>query len=66
MQSTDGRWTDEILIKSRAGIQFKPKRKLDILHQRNGLCQYGEIGSMKHIISERLENLGKIINMELS
>jgi hypothetical protein len=45
---------DEIarfFIKSRAGIQFTPKRKLDILHTENGLCSCGKIGSMKHIIS---------------
>jgi hypothetical protein len=38
-------------IKSRAGIQFTLKRKLDILHTGNGLCSCGKIGSMKHIIS---------------
>jgi hypothetical protein len=35
------------LIKSRAGIQFTPKRKHDILHTGNGLCNCVKIGPMK-------------------
>jgi hypothetical protein len=41
----------KFLVKSRAGIQFTSKRKFDILHQGNGLCQYWKIGSMKYLIS---------------
>jgi hypothetical protein len=40
-----------VLIESRTGIQFMPKRNFDILYQDNGLYQYGKIGSMKHLIS---------------
>jgi hypothetical protein len=38
-------------IKSRAGIQFTPKRKHDIFNTGSGLCSCGKIGSMKHILS---------------
>jgi hypothetical protein len=60
-----------ILVKSRAGIQFTPKRKFDVIHQGNGLCQCGKIGSMKHLINscpyraslmtKRHNNVAKII-----
>jgi hypothetical protein len=46
---TDG--VDRFYVESRAGIQFTPKRKLDILHIDNGLCSCHKVGSMKHIIS---------------
>jgi hypothetical protein len=59
------------LIKSRAGIQFTPKRKLDILHIGNGLCGCGKVGSLKHMISccphradlmtKRHSNVGRLI-----
>jgi hypothetical protein len=59
------------LVKSRAGIQFTPKRKFDILHQGNGFCQCGKIGSIKHLINylpyraslmtKRHNNVAKII-----
>jgi hypothetical protein len=59
------------LIKSRAGIQFTPKRKHDILHTGNGLYNCGKIGSMKHLIScflyranlvtKKPNNVGRII-----
>jgi SNF2 family DNA or RNA helicase len=39
------------LIKSRAGIQFTPKRKQDILGFGNGLCACGKAGTLKHLIS---------------
>jgi hypothetical protein len=39
------------MIKSRAGIQFTPKRKHDILNQGNGICECVRVGSLKHIIS---------------
>jgi hypothetical protein len=39
------------LVKSRAGIQFTPRRKFDILYQGSGFCQCEKIGSMKHLIS---------------
>jgi hypothetical protein len=38
-------------IKSRAEIQFTPKRKKDILNMGDGLCNFGRTGSMKHLIS---------------
>jgi hypothetical protein len=59
------------LIKSRAGVQFIPKRKLDIFHIGNGLCGYRKVGSLKHMISccpyraglmtKRHNNVGRII-----
>jgi hypothetical protein len=58
-------------IKSRAGIQFTPKRKHDIFHTGSGLCNCGKIGSMKHILSccphraslmtKRHNNVGRIL-----
>jgi hypothetical protein len=58
-------------IKSRAGIQFTPKGKYDILYSGNGLCSCGKIGSMKHLISccpyrashmtKRPNNVGRIL-----
>jgi hypothetical protein len=39
------------MIKSRAGIQFTPKRKHDILNQGNGLCACGKTGTLKPMIS---------------
>jgi hypothetical protein len=38
-------------VKFRAGIQFIPKRKKNILNIGDGLCNYGKTGTMKHIIS---------------
>jgi hypothetical protein len=59
------------MIKSRAGIQFTPKRKADILHQGDGLCTCGRTGSLKHMLSccpfraalmtKRHNNVAKII-----
>jgi hypothetical protein len=59
------------MIKSRAGIQFTPKRKHDILNQGNGLCACGKTGTLKHMISccslraplmtKRHNNVAKII-----
>jgi hypothetical protein len=61
----------KFFIKSRACIQFTPKRKLDILHTGNGLCSCWKIGSMKHIIcccshrarlmTKRHNNVGRIL-----
>jgi hypothetical protein len=58
-------------IKSRAGIQFTPKRKHNILYTGSGLYSCGKIGSMKHIIScclhpaslmtKRHNNVGRIL-----
>jgi hypothetical protein len=45
----DGRM--KFLVKSRAGIQFTMKKKFCILHQGNGLCQHGKIGSMRCLIN---------------
>jgi hypothetical protein len=39
-----------LIIKSRTGIQFTPKRKHNYLHTGTGLCRCGKIGSVKHII----------------
>jgi hypothetical protein len=59
------------MIKSRAGIQFTPKRKADILHQGDGLCACGRTGTLKHMLSccpfrgslmtKRHNNVAKII-----
>jgi hypothetical protein len=58
-------------VKSRAGIQFTPKRKHDILHQGDGLCKCGKVGTLKHMISccllrtvlmtKRHNNVAKIV-----
>jgi hypothetical protein len=58
-------------VKSRAGIQFTPKRKFDSLHTGNGLYSCGKVESMKHIISccshraslmtKRHNNVGRIL-----
>jgi hypothetical protein len=58
-------------IKSRAGIQFTPKRKHDIFNTGSGLCSCGKIGSIKHILSccshraslmtKRHNNVGRIL-----
>jgi hypothetical protein len=59
------------MIKSRAGIQFTPKRKQHILGQGNGLCACGKFRNLKHILSccsmraplmtKRHNNVAKII-----
>jgi hypothetical protein len=46
---TDG--LARFIVKARAGIQFTPKKKLDILHSGNGLCSWRKFGTMKHMIS---------------
>jgi hypothetical protein len=58
-------------IKSRAGIQFTPKRKKDILKVGDGLCSCGKFGTLKHILSccshraplmtKRHNNVAKIV-----
>jgi hypothetical protein len=59
------------MIKSRAGVQFTPKRKSDILRQGDGLCACGKSGTLKHILSccpfraplmtKRQNNVAKIV-----
>jgi hypothetical protein len=59
------------LVKSRAGIQFTPKRKLDILRNGSGLCNCGKFDTMRHMISccmhraslmtKRHNNVAKIV-----
>jgi hypothetical protein len=59
------------MVKSRAGIQFTPKRKQDILGHGDGLCTCDKVGTLKHIISccplraslmtKRHNNVAKII-----
>jgi hypothetical protein len=39
------------MVKSRAGIQFTPKRKQDIFGHGNGLSTCGKVGTLKHMIS---------------
>jgi hypothetical protein len=66
---TDGQ--ARFVVKARAGIQFTPKRKLDILNSGSGLCSCGKFGTMKHMISccmhraslmtKRHNNLAKIV-----
>jgi hypothetical protein len=46
---TDG--LARFVVKVRAGIQFTPKRKLDILNSGSGLCSYGKFGTLKYMIS---------------
>jgi hypothetical protein len=66
---TDG--LARFVVKARAGIQFTPKRTLDILGSGNGLCSCGKFGTMKHMLSccmhraslmaKRHNNVAKIV-----
>jgi hypothetical protein len=66
---TDG--LARFVVKARAGIQFTPKRNLDILGSGNGLCGCGKFGTMKHILiccmyraalmTKRHDNVAKIL-----
>jgi hypothetical protein len=66
---TDG--LARFVVKARSGIQFIPKRKLDILHSGDGLCSCGKLGPKKHMISccmhraslmtKRHNNVAKIV-----